>query len=66
MLEPLKYALECAWYMFLFIPLVCAMVVVICLAIAAIYALFCNCVVPATENMRTTLWKSKRERERKE
>lgn len=66
MLEPLKYALECAWYMFLFIPLFCAMVVVLCLAIAAVYAIFCNCIIPATNNMRKNFYLTKLALEKKE
>ena len=66
MLESLKYAVECAWYIFLFIPLFVAVVVTVCLGVAGVYAIFCNCVVPATNNMRKNIHYTKLELEKKE
>ena len=66
MLESIKYAVECAWYIFLFIPLFVAVVLVILLGIGGGWAIICNIFVPATNNMRKNFHYTKLELERKE
>jgi len=66
MLESLKYAVACAWYIFLFIPLFMVILIVICLGAAAIYAMFCNWIVPSTNNMKKNIALTKRTMEEEE
>lgn len=63
MLESLKYACYCAWYIFLFIPLFFACLIAIMCGVAALYAIFCNWFIPSTNAMRVSLAKTRKELE---
>lgn len=63
MLESLKYAVWCAWYIVLFIPLFFLALIFIGLGVAALHAIFCNCIVPCTNAMRLNTAKTRKELE---
>ena len=66
MLESIKYACECAWYIFLFIPLIVAIALTVLLGVGGAWAIICNIIVPATNNMRKNIHYTKLELEKKE
>ena len=63
MLESLKYAVWCGWYIVLFIPLFFLALIFIGLGVAALYAMFCNWIVPCTNSMRVNIDKTRKELE---
>ena len=63
MLESLKYAVWCGWYIALFIPLFFLALIFIAVGVAALYAIFCNWIVPCTNAMRLNIAKTRKELE---
>lgn len=63
MLESLRYAVWCGWYIVLFIPLFFLALIFIGMGVAALYAIFCNWIVPCTNAMRLNITKTRKELE---
>lgn len=63
MLESLRYAVWCAWYIVLFVPLIFLALIFIAMGVAALYAIFCNWIVPCTNAMRLNITETRKKLE---